>query len=208
MASKTSQIGMTEKESAVREILENGKSRAQVARELGVSKQAVSIWVRQKASGETLAGRGRPRVVPMSDEEKGEIQRIIRDSAPSDHGIAAGDNRWTFKAVRAMLKQRRNRLYNRAFLEPLMQEWGLTNPDLFPGTKKSIPAREHKEVAAHRPRRTNGDDLSYYEEQVRQTHVEMKKRGIKDEPGQGYSHGIRTGKHAKGRIQQKKKKGR
>jgi transposase len=205
MAGDQEQIGIAEKEVAVKQILAGEKSRIDVARELGVSRQAVSIWVKKSSAGEAFSGsRGRPVMVPLTDSEKREGQKTIQRSAPSQEGIDAEGDRWTYEAVRKLLKKQRGRLYTRTFIEPLMYEWGLTDPSLFPPEKLSNRIQGEKPKTEHRQMST--DDLSYYEEQVRQTQSMMKDKGIVMEETSRYAHGVRTGKHSKGQTKPSKKK--
>jgi transposase len=205
MSADRKHIEVTEKEAAVKQILAGEKSQVDVARELGVSRQAVSTWVKKSSAGEAFSGsRGRPVMVPLTDSEKREVQRTIRRSAPSREGIEAKGDRWTYDAVRTLLQKQRGRLYTRAFIEPLMVEWGLTDPSLFPREKLSNRIQGEKPKQEHR--RMSADDLSYYEEQVRQTQSMMKDKAIVMEEASRYAHGVRTGKHSKGRAQSSKNK--
>jgi len=210
MTSDEKRVQVAEKEAAVDAIEAGEKTQAEVARQFGVSRQAVSSWVKKRARGHVLGPRGRPVMLPLTAPEKDGLREIVRSRPPSKAGIRVKTDEWTIDAVRTLLHRERGRWYTESFVRPLMVEWGLLeDAPTRPATSTAKETRrgcDDERPAA--PRRMSRNELSYYEEQVRQTQAMMKDKGVVLDEDVAPGHGIRSGKHAKGSIQKKRKKKR
>jgi transposase-like protein len=187
-------------------ILHGEKTQADVARELGVSRQAVNLWVKRRKEGMPL---GLEKTVPLSDPEKAELGRVIQSGPPSAAGIEAKHDAWSVRAIQVLMARRLGRRYNAASIEPFRIELGLRSapvrpaPPLFPRLDAPEPGLEGE---SEEGRPMTAGELAYYEEKVRVAEKIMAEKGVRHALDPVRLQGIRRGKHAKGNIQQKQVK--
>jgi hypothetical protein len=123
-----------QREYAIREI-QNGRTQASVAAELGVTKAAISLlWVKWN-NRETL---GVPKV--LTEEEQERLKAEMLRSSPKDHGLSGlGEERakiWTGERAYALAKQLFDRKLNKLPITGLVHIWrrelSPRNPDAIP----------------------------------------------------------------------------
>ena len=214
---RTSKIPVKMKLAAIESILSGERKQADVAREYGLSRQAVSQWVKTHREGKRLGRRKQPEV---TEAQKDELFEAFTSRRPADFQISTSDpdGAWDLFSGRELLLQVTGHPYRENFVANLMDELGW-EPDLpvefrwyykeRPGPKqkhRSSDQRVSKKTREVKPKARNKDrremsleDLEKMKDSIRQT-----QSGIPTSPLPRL-HGVRTGKNAKGNIQQKKK---
>lgn len=101
-----------------------GRSRAQVARILGVSRMTASRWFHSwKQGGENeLQGRNRVGRLPATTEEQVAILNEILSSSPNRYGFHAA--RWTLALVSAIIEKRTGVKYHPSQVHKILNSLG------------------------------------------------------------------------------------
>jgi transcriptional regulator with XRE-family HTH domain len=146
--------------------LETGESGAQIARELGVTRQYVSL-IKQRADREgaeavlaTSGRRGRPKHRPLSPDEAESLHALLAAGRPGATGLAA---RWPAPEVIAWFKRKHSRPLSvhelRKFcadhglsLAPTAEALGLEEDEPLP-TEWPLPDQDEAETAPAKRRR-------------------------------------------------------
>ena len=87
-------------------LLDQGRSQAQVARELGVTPAAVSQWVKTRRRGGDLALKAKPHPGPRPKLTDSQRRRLVRrlEKGPRAHGYAT--DLWTLKRIAEVIRKR------------------------------------------------------------------------------------------------------
>jgi transposase len=86
-------------------LLMDGMRQAQVAREVGVTRKAVSLWNKQLIAAGLLGLEGRPRGRPagLSEQQRRELHRLLMNGALAQ-GFAT--ELWTVRRVRQLIEEK------------------------------------------------------------------------------------------------------
>ncbi len=219
------------KEQAVQRVLSGERIGGQVARELGVSRQAVSLWVQQwkKHGGKlpTPGKRGRPRLRLLPEDQLDQLREWVSTKTPDDFNLGKGGEKWSLRSVRELVYQRFKIRYSPRFIDEHLRDWGLARPseqyfalDSDPAARaesKYYQLQEDNEAQdpilapkRGRPRKRaaveeDEDELLIdYQEGISEAHRIMERSSV----GKSPKHGVRTGKHSKQRMPKRRKSGR
>lgn len=100
-------VDPTLRQKQIEAVLAGEVSQSEAARELGVSRQIMSVWVKKHKAGDLVGGKvGRPRrstVFKKTDKER--ALRKIRMNSPQDLGIGAESSQWTPELVQEIIKK-------------------------------------------------------------------------------------------------------
>jgi transposase len=101
-------------------------SRAEIARQLGVSRRAVENWAQTLKAGGLRRLRRRKasgRPPKLSPAQQSQLKRLVRRGA-----LAAGfeSDRWTLARIRQLINQEFKIVYHRNYLNRLLRKLGLT----------------------------------------------------------------------------------
>jgi putative transposase len=124
---KLSREQMEERRREGARLIRRGKlSRAEIARQLGVSRRAVENWAQTLKAGGLRRLRRRKasgRPPKLSPAQQGQLKRLIRRGA-----LAAGfeSDRWTLARIRQLINQEFKIVYHRNYLNRLLRKLGLT----------------------------------------------------------------------------------
>jgi putative transposase len=108
-------------------LMRDGKmSRAAIARQLGVSRMAVTHWSKALEAGSVRRLRRRRatgRPAKLDQEQQRQLKRLVKRGA-----LAAGfeSDRWTLARVRQLIKQEFGVGYHRNYLNRLLRKLGLS----------------------------------------------------------------------------------
>lgn len=108
-------------------LIRRGKlSRAEIARQLGVSRRAVENWAQTLKAGGLRRLRRRKasgRPPKLSPAQQSQLKRLVRRGA-----LAAGfeSDRWTLARIRQLINQEFKIVYHRNYLNRLLRKLGLT----------------------------------------------------------------------------------
>lgn len=108
------------------ELIEEGLNQAQVARQLGVVRQTVSRWVKEKKEGGIDALTESPihgKKSKMTAEQKIELERIIL-KGPKASGYAI--DLWTAKRIRDVIKKRFGISYHKDHVWKILKQLGFS----------------------------------------------------------------------------------
>lgn len=122
------------KEKAIQSILE-GKSQSAVAKEFGITRQAVSAWVIEyKRSGNKLpekAKRGRPKQPKLTEEYEAFAREVIPHKKPSDFGLSnKGEDRWTCALFRDAVQDKFGTRVTPITIGRYLRKWGIGEPHI------------------------------------------------------------------------------
>ena len=85
------------------QLLQQGESKAVIARVLGVSRNSINVWWRMACAGEDLAGKPHPgRRRRLGDEQLRQLSELLKQGAEA-HGWQ--NNLWTSLRVREVIKR-------------------------------------------------------------------------------------------------------
>ena len=210
------------------QILKKERTNAEIAREFGVTRQAVSLWVQQarRNDGRLPAPRkrGRRKQQPLSEVRLDTVESIIRQNNPAQAGLKDHGKYWRVDSVIALILKEFGIRYSRRFTYEHLKEWGLITPDgdWIPHPPKAAAQRrptfpETDNAGSHHdpflsPKRgrpstqdKETDALQIdYQAGIREAQEIM---GRSHQPGLPH-HGLRSGRHAKQRLAQTGKKKR
>jgi len=191
------------------EFLKGKKTMEEIAREYGATGRKVKKWVLARA-GEKAPFKpkvSRIKNGPFDPEFVAAFKRVIHEKFPSDFDIYSPQRRWTFHAILEWMN-----------LQP-GRKWMLHDAQRLVNKHGPIPRRkEHREIVPFKLRlgtalppkvpfkgyaEQEPDSLIDYEKAVAEARAAMSKLPKPELPK--FGPGVRTGKHAKGNIQQKKK---
>ncbi|RQR52023.1 transposase [Burkholderia sp. Bp9126] len=116
---------MEERRLAGARLLQCGVSQGEVARQLAVSRQTVSVWARQLASADgaldMLRARPRGRPTRLDDEQCRILCALLHNGAPA--AGFAGKN-WTVKRVRTLIEREFGIVYSNSGGWELLRKLG------------------------------------------------------------------------------------
>lgn len=136
--SKLSEIPAKErnkaKEKAIQEILK-GKSQSAIAREFGISRQAVSIWVLEyKNNGNKMpqrAPRGRPKQPKLTEAHETFARKVIPNQKPSDFGLGKKEEEgWTCTLFRDLVRQKFGIYVTPTTIARYLRRWEIGEPHI------------------------------------------------------------------------------
>ena len=101
-------IDIEVRDQKLKEILAGETTQAAVARELGCSRQAVSIWVKNAKAGIVTGKRGRPRQNKdfFSSKDRSRTMQKIRRHPPAFLNFGSDADLWTPELVQALIKSK------------------------------------------------------------------------------------------------------
>ena len=108
-------------------LLMNGVRQAQVARVVGVTRKAVSLWNKQLITAGGLCGlQARPRGRPagLSDEQRDELLRLLTNGALAQ-GFAT--ELWTVRRVRQLIEEKFSRRYSESQVHRILVGLGFSS---------------------------------------------------------------------------------
>jgi transposase-like protein len=182
------------REEAVRAILNKEKTQSEVAREFGMTRQAVSLWIKKyKESGEFAKSIGRGRAARgITAAQRDEYVQLVQRTKPSDHGYEVKDDVWCIEALGAMLRKKFKRQFSLKFCFSMLEEAGvkhlsygeeqLREFDLAESRRQSPTPLDESEVEQHV---MSEEELKYYEGKVAEARREMAVKGKKRAPKRG-----------------------
>jgi len=110
---------------ACRQVLNHGVEKYMVAAELGVSRQALSRWLKLYRNGGPGAlrskKRGRPIGITLTKLDEAKINRLILDNTPDQVGLPF--HLWNKKALRALVSQHFRRNLSESTLKRYSEIW-------------------------------------------------------------------------------------
>lgn len=124
--SKLSAEQMEERRRAGVQMLRRGRSQAQVAREMGVSATAVSLWARMIRERGYRGLKARPRTgrpSRLSPQQWREVRRLMRRGAQK---AGYDTERWTLRRVAQLIERHFGVSYHPNYLAVPLRQMGLT----------------------------------------------------------------------------------
>ncbi|MDB4459304.1 hypothetical protein N9059_01910 [bacterium] len=215
---------------AIDDVLIGKRKQIDVAAELGVTRQAVSLWIKKRQNPKAfIRPKKKPVPVPEMPKELGEqVVELVLAGPPSKYGLQIEGDQWVPVIVRDLISKELKReigmptIY--AFLAlknlPVQGSFGAVEgyrkrgrprmDDDVPGlpdqaiVRKPLPSPESEPELQLGKDEVELADMDYYKSAVEETRAKMAKEGR----GSGVLHGVRTGKHSKGGTKKKKKRRR
>lgn len=107
-------------------LLMYGMRQAQVARAVGVTRKAVSLWNKQLMAAGLLGLKGRPRGRPagLSEEQRRELLGLLMNGALAQ-GFAT--ELWTVRRVRQLIEEKFSRRYSESQVHRILVGLGFTS---------------------------------------------------------------------------------
>jgi transposase len=107
-------------------LLMDGMRQAQVAREVGVTRKAVSLWNKQLIAAGLLGLEGRPRGRPagLSEQQRRELHRLLMNGALAQ-GFAT--ELWTVRRVRQLIEEKFSRRYSESQVHRILVGLGFSS---------------------------------------------------------------------------------
>jgi len=181
-------ITVDERRQLLEDIVNGNRTQSDVAREFGLSRQAVSLWVKKfKKDGSVIGGiatRGRPNL-RLPQEARKKVVDIIQTTWPMDHDVDTEDGLWDAKAISQLLKQHTGERFNYDFCFRLFLE--STADDVHrepPQPPQKPPEKQQKKAPVKRPvsdadiQKLTSKELKYYEKKVQEGRDLLKERGL------------------------------
>jgi len=184
------------------------KTMEEIAREYGVTGRKVKRWVLARA-GKNAPFKpkvSRRKSEPFAPEMVEGFHRVIREKWPSDFGFYSPQRRWTIHSVLEWMNAQGGREWMLHDAQRLVKRHGPIPSRKEPRQVVSIKSRgipRPKKIASEGQTEREPETLIDYEAAIAEARAAMGKLPAPELPK--FGPGIRTGKHAKGNIQQKKK---
>ncbi len=113
---KNSTPSPEEKKQVVQRILDKKISQVEVAKQYGVTRQAVSIWVKNAKEGpKEYKTRGRPKQQNLESDQLSELARLIRETTPGDHGYEKSS--WDLGNSKVLIADQFQQKYSLGFVD-------------------------------------------------------------------------------------------
>ncbi len=188
-------LSVEEREQLLKDMVDKKRSQSDVAREFGISRQAVSLWVKKyKADGTVMTGiatMGRPNK-RLPPEARAEVVDILQTTWPADHGFESIDGQWDMKSIGSLLKKRVHDRFTYSFCLKLFVEAAIEGENRHsspPPEPKSVEEREQRPKApAPKPaidpdaEKLTRKHLEHYEKKVAEAQEILKEKGLSYDP--------------------------
>lgn len=141
------------KRAAVDQVIKEGRHPTEVAKDVGVSRQAIYLWVERFTSDNPERVIGRPKHRPLNADQRETLRKTVVETKPSDHGIEADPDMWGLGAAKEFLSQTFRLNYTFRYIYETLADVGVHLPRSMPapggtfdpaihmGDKSSIPKR-------------------------------------------------------------------
>jgi len=130
--------GEGKRRAALEAIVAGERSQKEVAHEFGVSKQAVSLWVKKFKAEGAVVGARRERTKPLSVGEKAKLRELIESKPPSVFNIESEDDRWHWMELADLLFLQTRKRFPRKECMQMLQSWGVPDPDVSIERKRTL----------------------------------------------------------------------
>ncbi len=131
----TRHLSAEEKLALVRRV-DAGETQTAIAKEFGISRQAVFIMVqgakRALAEGRPVGKIGRAIQHPLDAQQLEQLRTIVTTQTPAEAKIPGDHPGWTAKAARALVKRLFGRGSQAAQLHDRLRAWGVFKSDYIP----------------------------------------------------------------------------
>ncbi|MEM0964663.1 MAG: hypothetical protein AAGJ81_00755 [Verrucomicrobiota bacterium] len=190
-----------------------GEKQVRIAEELGVTRQAISfVWKAYQKDGDKIfetPGKGRRKEADiLSPVEETELIRWLRSNSPKEIGLLG--TTWNLRSVKRAIKIRygksvriaiAHKVFQSAFAAVIAEE--ATTPSLPVDLPLSTPGEGSKDGISG-----FSEEFPSIEEMARvnrETRISNSPEFSSDSHRSSTTHGVRTGKHAKGKRSPRKK---
>ncbi len=146
-------VSIEQKKHWIDEVLAGKKSQSDVARESGLSRQAVSQWMklyRKLGSNGIRNRRGRPKIKRLPDEDLARLKTIVTTRSPVQAGLDPAFDSWNCEAVQQLIIREVGVKLTYRFILEYLDEWGVPDPQSVRSESAATPKR--------RPGRPAGSD--------------------------------------------------
>ena len=148
---------------AVNQVVQDGRRPAEVALELGVSRQSVLLWVERFTSENPERPLGRPKQRPLTEEERRAVKRALTESKPSDHRIQAHPDEWGLASAKRYLSKTFGLNYTYGYIHGALAGMGVELPKSAPLPETIAapsPPPEAKRKRGRPPQKRRADERS------------------------------------------------
>ena len=131
---------------ALEAVVARERTQADVAREFGVSRQAVHQWLKSfEETGRVAKIRGRSGAWFRELDAAGEaeLREIVQNKRPSDFDIESEDNRWHWIELHDLVERLHRRRLPRAVCMKLLGSFGVSDPDISIERKRALRHHDH-----------------------------------------------------------------
>jgi transposase len=204
---------LQKRKEAIEAILRGEISQNRVAKEFGVSRQAVSLWIKRYQHTGKIAGSRerkdalRSKVNYITQEEQDKMVELIRTTVPQDHGLRSRNGKWALFEVNELCKKEFGHHclvdYCIDVLEAVARESGPWDQHLdlsgMPvrrqGKQGPPPVKKSRKKRGTAIEVMTDEELSYYEQKIEEARASMKAQGVNYDPYAAYG-GRKKGKPA------------
>ncbi len=199
-------VSKDRKKQLIREILDGTKTQVEVARETDLSRQAISLWIKQyRKEGERSfqARRGRPKIKPLPKEIRERLGSVVRGQTPAEAGLHPSFDHWSYEAVRQLIIREAGVKLTYRFVARYLDEWGVPQPAPAPVKHPRTAVTTGK--SPPQPVRESGNDDESFSLSDYETAIADARSKLRGDPSPSLP-GKRTGRHARQRSAPTKKK--